>query len=344
LNKTYKFALITSAWLTLFVGLSFCGLMLLFFDSLNFPFLISGLLFFFLFSFLLIQFRVERFIYKRIKGIMKRVSVLDVKDVSQNSMTTDLDELSSELEELAEKNRLEIVSLNKQEAYRREFLGNVAHEMKTPIFTIQGYLITLLEGAGEDKEIREKYLERAIKGVDRLEAVVKDLDMISKLETKDVNPVMENFNLLDLIQNIFDILDLKSSKKGITVRFAQFHQFPIIVNADREKIEQVLLNLIENSIKYGRVNGFTEVRIDESQLGRVKVDIVDNGEGMDKQHLNRVFERFYRVEKSRNRDQGGSGLGLSIVKHILEAHNQEISVKSKVGKGSEFSFYLNKGV
>jgi two-component system phosphate regulon sensor histidine kinase PhoR len=216
--------------------------------------------------------------------------------------------------------------------------------MKTPIFTIQGYLITLLEGAGEDKEIREKYLERAIKGVDRLEAVVKDLDMISKLETKDVNPVMENFNLLDLIQNIFDILDLKSSKKGITVRFAQFHQFPIIVNADREKIEQVLLNLIENSIKYGRVNGFTEVRIDESQLGRVKVDIVDNGEGMDKQHLNRVFERFYRVEKSRNRDQGGSGLGLSIVKHILEAHNQEISVKSKVGKGSEFSFYLNKGV
>ncbi len=275
---------------------------------------------------------------------MKRVSVLDVKDVSQNSMTTDLDELSSELEELAEKNRLEIVSLNKQEAYRREFLGNVAHEMKTPIFTIQGYLITLLEGAGEDKEIREKYLERAIKGVDRLEAVVKDLDMISKLETKDVNPVMENFNLLDLIQNIFDILDLKSSKKGITVRFAQFHQFPIIVNADKEKIEQVLLNLIENSIKYGRVNGFTEVRIDESQLGRVKVDIVDNGEGMDKQHLNRVFERFYRVEKSRNRDQGGSGLGLSIVKHILEAHNQEISVKSKVGKGSEFSFYLNKGV
>ena len=275
---------------------------------------------------------------------MKRVSVLDVKDVSQNSMTTDLDELSSELEELAEKNRLEIVSLNKQEAYRREFLGNVAHEMKTPIFTIQGYLITLLEGAGEDKEIREKYLERAIKGVDRLEAVVKDLDMISKLETKDVNPVMENFNLVDLIQNIFDILDLKSSKKGITVRFAQFHQFPIIVNADREKIEQVLLNLIENSIKYGRVNGFTEVRIDESQLGRVKVDIVDNGEGMDKQHLNRVFERFYRVEKSRNRDQGGSGLGLSIVKHILEAHNQEISVKSKVGKGSEFSFYLNKGV
>ena len=275
---------------------------------------------------------------------MKRVSVLDVKDVSQNSMTTDLDELSSELEELAEKNRLEIVSLNKQEAYRREFLGNVAHEMKTPIFTIQGYLITLLEGAGEDKEIREKYLERAIKGVDRLEAVVKDLDMISKLETKDVNPVMENFNLLDLIQNIFDILDLKSSKKGITVRFAQFHQFPIIVNADREKIEQVLLNLIENSIKYGRVNGFTEVRIDESQLGRVRVDIVDNGEGMDKQHLNRVFERFYRVEKSRNRDQGGSGLGLSIVKHILEAHNQEIFVKSKVGKGSEFSFYLNKGV
>lgn len=275
---------------------------------------------------------------------MKRVSVLDVKDVSQNSMTTDLDELSSELEELAEKNRLEIVSLNKQEAYRREFLGNVAHEMKTPIFTIQGYLITLLEGAGEDKEIREKYLERAIKGVDRLEAVVKDLDMISKLETKDVNPVMENFNLLDLIQNIFDILDLKSSKKGITVRFAQFHQFPIIVNADKEKIEQVLLNLIENSIKYGRVNGFTEVRIDESQLGRVKVDIVDNGEGMDNQHLNRVFERFYRVEKSRNRDQGGSGLGLSIVKHILEAHNQEISVKSKVGKGSEFSFYLNKGV
>lgn len=319
-------------------------LMLLYFEEFNIRFLIASCSIFFLFSFLLIQYRVENFIYDRIKSIVKKISVLDIKDVDQNKITTDIEELSDELEAIAEKNRLEIVSLNKQEVYRREFLGNVAHEMKTPIFTIQGYLITLLEGAGDEKELREKYLERAIKGVDRLEAVVKDLDMIAKLETKDINPVIEDFNVVELIQNVFDILELKAQKKGTQLRFDDYYEFPIMVSADREKIEQVLINLIENSVKYGRKNGFTEVKIDETSSSQIFVSIHDNGEGIPKNQLNRIFERFYRVEKSRTRDQGGSGLGLSIVKHILEAHNQNISVESYKGKGTTFTFSLNKAI
>jgi len=343
-KKTYKFALKTSFFLTLFVGILVTVLIFKYQGAFDLSFLLLLVIPFFIFSFLFIQYRVETFIYNRIKSIVRKISVIDIKDVDQEKITTDLEQLSGELEEIAEKNRLEIISLNKQEAYRREFLGNVAHEMKTPIFTIQGYLITLLEGAGDDKELRNKYLERAVKGVERLEAVVKDLDMIAKLETRDIHPDIENFNVVALIQNVFDILEMKSQKKGNHLRFDQYYEFPIMVSADSEKIEQVLINLLENSIKYGNKNGFSEVRIDESNPNYIKISISDDGEGMDESQLNRIFERFYRVEKSRSRDQGGSGLGLAIVKHILEAHKQSISVESKVGFGTTFTFTLNKAI
>ena len=160
----------------------------------------------------------------------------------------------------------------------------------------------------------------------------------------DIHPVFENFNLVALIQNVFDILELKASKKGSILRFEEYYQFPIIVNADREKIEQVLINLIENSIKYGRNEGVTNVRIDTQTNGHVTICVSDDGEGINEAHVNRIFERFYRVEKSRSRDQGGSGLGLSIVKHILEAHKQQITVKSEIGKGTTFCFTLDKGI
>lgn len=344
MKKTYKFALKTSLFLTFFIGILSTLLMFKYQKVFDLNFILFLIIPFFLFSFLFIQYRVENFIYNRIKSIVRKISVIDIKDVDQGKITTDLEGLSGELEEIAEKNRLEIISLNKQEAYRREFLGNVAHEMKTPIFTIQGYLITLLEGAGNDKELRNKYLERAVKGVERLEAVVKDLDMIAKLETRDIHPDIENFNLVSLIQNVFDILEMKSQKKGNHLRFDQYYEFPIMVSADPEKIEQVLINLLENSIKYGNKNGFSEVQIDESDPSKIMVSISDDGEGMDKSQLSRIFERFYRVEKSRSRDQGGSGLGLAIVKHILEAHKQTISVKSEVGQGTTFTFTLNKAI
>ncbi|MGB0838180.1 MAG: sensor histidine kinase [Flavobacteriaceae bacterium] len=344
MNKTYKFGLKTALLLSVFLAVILCILSYAYLGQIRIKFIVISTVSFFVFAFLLIQFRVENFIYKRLKEIVNKVSVLDIKDVDQNSVSTDLSSISNELEQVAEQNRLEIISLNQQEVYRREFLGNVAHEMKTPIFTIQGYLITLLEGAGEDEELRQKYLERAVKGVDRLEAIVKDLDMIAKLETKDIHPVFENFNLVALIQNVFDILELKASKKGSILRFEEYYQFPIIVNADREKIEQVLINLIENSIKYGRNEGVTNVRIDTQTNGHVTICVSDDGEGINEAYVNRIFERFYRVEKSRSRDQGGSGLGLSIVKHILEAHKQQITVKSEIGKGTTFCFTLDKGI
>ena len=301
-------------------------------------------IFTFFFAFLLIQFRVETFIYTRLKDMYKKVSVLDVQDLDPDNVSTDLSQLSEEINDLAKQNRDKIQALNQQEAYRREFLGNVAHEMKTPIFTIQGYLITLLEGAGEDRELREKYLERAINGVERLETIVKDLDMIAKLETKDLNPELENFNLVDLIQKVMDMLEIKAQKRNVTLSFDQLYAFPIMVHADPEKIQQVLLNLIENSIKYGLVGGTTIIGLSETKSGEVQVNVQDNGEGISDEDKARIFERFYRVEKSRTRDEGGSGLGLSIVKHILESHKKQIEVESKVGQGTLFRFSLNKAV
>ena len=257
-------------------------------------------------------------------------------------ITTDMATLTREVKKFATDKKLEIETLKVREEYRREFLGNVSHELKTPLFTVQGYLSTLLDGAMNDKSIRKKYLERAEKGVERLIYIVQDLDMISKLETGILHLEVVPFDIVKVIQNTFDLLELKASKKDILLLFDMKYSKPIMVLGDQEKIQQVLVNLVVNSIKYGEKEGSTEVSIEDLTDNKVLVRIKDNGEGIERQHIPRLFERFYRVDKSGSRTEGGSGLGLSIVKHIVEAHKERIYVDSEYGIGSEFSFTLTK--
>jgi two-component system phosphate regulon sensor histidine kinase PhoR len=190
--------------------------------------------------------------------------------------------------------------------------------------------------------IRDKYLDRANKGVERLVAIVKDLDMIAKLETEGLKMNYEVFNIIDLIQNVFDLFEMKAKKRNITLQFDKVYDYPVFVNGDKERIEQVLINLIVNSIKYGKLNGLTSVGIESFDEKKFIIKVVDNGEGIKEEHISRLFERFYRVDQSRSREQGGSGLGLSIVKHIVEAHNETVLINSTFKKGSEFSFTMKK--
>ena len=242
-----------------------------------------------------------------------------------------------------EERRSEINILKDQENYRREFLGNISHELKTPLFTIQGYILTLVEGGAlKDKKVREKYLRRAAKGVDRIISIVKDLDLITQFESGIKTVDKSEFNIYNLIVNVFDLLEFESEKNKISLKLENINNPLIYVNADQERILQVLTNLIVNSIKYGSNNGYTEVKVEDYNKEKVIVRVIDNGEGIEEEHLPRLFERFYRIDKNRSRKKGGSGLGLSIVKHIIEAHQEEIFVESKIGKGTEFSFTLQK--
>jgi two-component system phosphate regulon sensor histidine kinase PhoR len=236
----------------------------------------------------------------------------------------------------------EINILKDQENYRREFLGNVSHELKTPLFTIQGYILTLLEGAMKDKKVRSKYLNRTAKGVDRIISIVKDLDLITQFESGIKTVDKSNFNIYELIDNVYDLMEFESEKNNTKLRIRNEINNSIIVYADKERILQVLTNLVVNSIKYGKENGYTEIAVDEYDKDRIIVRVIDDGEGIEEEHLPRLFERFYRIDKTRSRKKGGSGLGLSIVKHIIEAHQEQIFVKSKVGIGTEFSFTLLK--
>ena len=242
-----------------------------------------------------------------------------------------------------EERRSEINILKDQENYRREFLGNISHELKTPLFTIQGYILTLVDGGAlKDKKVREKYLRRAAKGVDRIISIVKDLDLITQFESGIKTVDRSEFNIFDLVDNVFDLLEFESERNNISLKLENNNNSLIYVNADLERILQVLTNLIVNSIKYGSDNGYTKVIVEDFNKEKVIVRIIDNGEGIEEEHIPRLFERFYRIDKNRSRKKGGSGLGLSIVKHIIEAHNEQIFVKSEIGEGTEFSFTLSK--
>ncbi|MEM6686766.1 MAG: ATP-binding protein [Bacteroidota bacterium] len=342
LRKSYRFALRSSLYITLFTT-SILVALLFFFKIENY--IVVPILFFitsFAFCFFIIQYRVERFIYKRVKKIYDDVTLLDISDFQSYPITTDMATLTKEIEKFATNKKLEIETLKVRENYRKEFIGNVSHELKTPLFTVQGYILTLLDGAMEDKSIRKKYLNRAGKGVERLIYIVKDLDMITRLEAGDLNLHTEEFDIIELVQNVFDLLEMKAAKKHISLSFDMNYTKPIIVAADKERIQQVLTNLIVNSIKYGREKGTTEISVENLIRNKVIVRVTDNGEGIEKDNIPRLFERFYRVDKSRTRKEGGSGLGLSIVKHIIEAHNERIYVESEHGVGSEFSFTLEK--
>ncbi len=344
-KKTYKFAIKSALYITLFATGFISILAYFFFESSLQKLLLFDLIFalsLYIFSFFVIQYRVEVFIYRRVKKIYDDVSFLEASSFRNQPITTDMATLTREVKKFATDKKMEIETLKVREEYRREFLGNVSHELKTPLFTVQGYLLTLLDGAMNDKTIRKKYLQRAEKGVERLIFIVQDLDMISKLEIGDLNLNVSKFNIIEVVQNVFDLLEMKAEVKSIMLSFDNKYSKPIMVFGDKEKIQQVVMNLVVNSIKYGKNNGSTEVGIEDLVNNKVIVRVTDNGEGIEKQYIPRLFERFYRVDKSGARADGGSGLGLSIVKHIIEAHDEKIYIESQFGVGSEFSFTIEK--
>ncbi len=340
-KKTYKFAVKSALYITLY-SIASLAITKQFFPGITWEFVFVFCASLFIFSFFVLQYRVEHFIYRRVKKIYDDVSLLEGTSFRNKAITTDMATLTREVEKFARDKKFEIEALKIREEYRREFLGNVSHELKTPLFTVQGYLLTLLDGAMNDKVLRKKYLQRAEKGVERLTYIVQDLDMITKMEVGDLNLNFTVFNITEVIQNVFDLLEMKADKKGIMLMFDQKYIKPIMVFADQEKIQQVITNLIVNSIKYGKENGTTEVAIEDLVNNKIIIRVKDNGEGIEQKHVPRLFERFYRVDKSGARTEGGSGLGLSIVKHIIEGHDEKIYVESKYGHGSEFSFTLEK--
>lgn len=341
LKKSYKFAFHTALYITLFLTLVL-SVFLYALNSFNLWLFLGFVVLCYLFAFFVIQYRIEHFIYRRVKKIYDDLTLLESSSFSKKGITTDMATLTQEIDRYARDKKLEIETLKVREEYRKEFLGNVSHELKTPLFTVQGYIDTLLDGAINDENVRDKYLKQAGKGVERLIYIIKDLDMITKLEAGDMSLNLETFDVVDLVKNVFELLEMKASKKKITLMFDMEYDHPIMVVADKDRIQQVLTNLVVNSIKYGNKKGTTEVSIENLIKNKVIVRVTDNGEGIEPENIPRLFERFFRVDKSRSRKEGGSGLGLSIVKHIIEAHNEKIYVESELGVGSEFSFTLEK--
>ena len=290
-------------------------------------------------SFFLVRWLVDQFIYNKIKLIYKNIN--DLKSKEGDLKNVNLRRVHKDVNSWNVKREQEIQKLMVRESYRRQFVGNVAHELKTPIFNIQGYIDTLLDGAIDDKEINRKFLERANKSVGRMIHIVEDLDQITKLEAGTIDIEEEPVDIIEVIQDVVDQLELKAKKRNVNlvVKHQQMGRF--LVQVDVEKIKQVLINLIVNAIKYGKEGG--EVICRTYSMGeQVLVEVADDGNGIPPEHINKIFERFYRVDKSRDRDQGGSGLGLAIVKHIVEAHNQTINIRSTEGEGCTFSFTLKK--
>ena len=318
---------------------------LLFFDC-NLPIYLFFLLFIITlltgyFGFL---YALEKFIYRKIKLIyrtihnqkLKKDGEIDEININENI----IQKVQQDVLDWAKTNQQEITRLKTSENYRREFVGNVSHELKTPIFNIQGYLLTLIEGGMDDPTINKDYLVKANNSVERMIDIIEDLDEITKLESGRLSMKIEKTDIVEVVKEVVDSLEERINKVGVTVKI-QTQDKPIWVMADARKISQVLINLIINAIKYGKINGTIRIKFFDMH-DNILIEVADDGEGIEAHHLPRLFERFYRTDKGRARENGGSGLGLSIVKHIVEAHKQTINVRSTVGVGSTFSFTLKK--
>lgn len=298
-------------------------------------------------SYLLINIVLEFLIFKEISKIYSVLNKLKKKDLSsiiseKKSVLNPLKGLNQEIFTYATLKQREIDDLKKMAAFRREFLADVSHELKTPIFAAQGYVHTLLDGAMEDEMVRDKFLQKAAKSLDGLDMLVQDLLTLSQMETGQITMHKERFDICSLTKEIFEQIEGKVLKREIQISFGENGKKAVYVYADPQRISQVMTNLISNAIKYTHDQG--KVTVDfEKQKSDVLITVKDNGPGIPPEHIHRIFERFYRVEKSRSKDKGGTGLGLAIVKHILEAHNARIKVESIIGKGSVFSFRLPKG-
>jgi two-component system phosphate regulon sensor histidine kinase PhoR len=328
--------------LTAIVGLGWYYLMI---TGFMFWFMVIGLVLFFMIAFYIIQFAINKFILEKIRPIYKIIDFVPRKEkelkLNLRPGFVELSDVEQDVENWAHNQLQEIERLKELERYRKDFVGNVSHELKTPIFNIQGYILTLLEGGLEDPNINKLYLTRTEKSIDRMISIVEDLESINKLETGELKP---NFSVFDIVKIAEDVIEMEqrlAKERKIWLTFADKPDKPLMVKADRKRIIEVLTNLVVNGLKYGKKNGFLKVGFYDFD-DKIVIEVSDNGIGIDKKDLPRIFERFFRVDKSRSREQGGTGLGLSIVKHIIEAHNQTINVQSVLNEGTTFTFTLEK--
>ena len=300
---------------------------------------------FYILSYLLIAFMLRRFIYRKLKLIYKLIyqtKATKKEEFYYNNILPQksIDEVREDVEVWAGHHKEEIEVLKENEIFRKEFLLNLSHELKTPVFAIQGYIDTLINGAMDKPEVNKKFLGNAAKNVSRLVNLINDLDEISRLESGEQLLYKENFVIQDMIEDVFETLSINAEEKQINCYIKKGCELPLTVYADKEKIRQVLINLVDNAIKYGKQHGVVEGSVYRMEGKRILIEITDDGAGISEEHLPRIFERFYRTDLARNRKIGGSGLGLSICKHIIEAHGQTMHVRSKVDVGSSFGFTL----
>ena len=306
--------------------------------------IISSIVIAFIIAFFLIYYTVNNFIFEKINPIYKTIENIPItKDELKKKLEGKdvIQEVNRMVINYAQNRAKEIKKLRRMEKYRKEFLGNVSHELKTPIFNIQGYILTLLDGGLEDPEINREYLERTEKSINRMVSIIEDLESITKLETGELELKWKDFDIVQLVKYVYELQDSIRARFNIDFAFDRSYDKPIMVAGDKKRITEVLNNLIVNSIFYGNKGGKTTISF--AEMGEnILIDVTDNGLGLEEDEIPRIFERFYRTDKSRSRDRGGTGLGLSIVKHIIEAHNQTITVRSEPGSGSSFSFTLKK--
>jgi len=295
-------------------------------------------------SYFLFEYVLRIFIYDKIRLIYKTIRNLKLeKDESPDiNINSDIiKEVKEEVEEWSKEHNKEISTLKNQENFRREYIGNISHELKNPIFNIQGYVYSLIDGAIDDKKLSEKYLKRTNKNIERIIDILEDLDTISKLEVTNLKANFIKFDLLQLVTEVIELFIDKATKKNITIFFRETYTQPILALGDKNKIKQVFINLIDNAMKYSFKDSKIKISffdMDKTHL----IEITDEGSGISEEDLPRIFERFYRTDKTRSRDKGGTGLGLSIVKHIIEAHNQTINARSTIGVGTSFAFTVKK--
>ncbi len=344
----HKLSLFTGLIVTLGFSVAYIVTSLLVYGELLWRALLLANLVLFPLAYFLFRFFVEKFVYERIRLIYKTIHNLKMSRQERKGFLSGQKDLISEANEAviqwASDRKQEIEELRKLETYRREFLGNVSHELKTPIFNIQGYVLTLLDGGLEDPEINYKYLVRTEQSINRMISIVEDLEAISRYESGQMPVQFSHFDMIALTREVIDFLEIEAAKKNIRIFLNRKYETPVFAYGDRPKIQQVLTNLIINAIRYGRESGHVKISffdMDENIL----IEVTDSGIGIPRDELPRIFERFYRGDRSRTRPpgEGGSGLGLAIVKHIIEAHQQTINVRSTPGVGTTFGFTLHKG-
>ncbi len=297
-------------------------------------------------SYIVFYYLIEKYLYSKIKLIYKLIHNLklgrDLRDALGESTSVDpIGDVEKEVKDWAREKKVEIEELRRHEKFRKEFLSNISHEFKTPLFAIQGYIEAILDDEADDKDMTLQFLKKAQRNVDRLSYLINDLNEISKLETGEIPINYTKFRINDLVKEVFEQLELRAKQHQIKLIFKQKYDEAFLVRADRDKICQVLINLIDNSFKYGKQGGSTSVSLFELH-DQILVEVTDDGAGINEKYLPRLFERFFRIDSSRSREVGGSGLGLAIVKHIIEAHQQTINVRSTEGVGSTFGFTLQK--